>query len=75
MVTMEAEALKVPIIETDIKGAQLLRDYNGHIIENSEEGILKGMHDFMDGKVSAMNIDFEQYNKKAVDEFYSIFSD
>ena len=73
MVTMEADALNVPIIQTDIKGAQLLRDYNGHIVENSEEGILKGMHDFMDGKVSAMNIDFEEYNKKAVEEFYSIF--
>ena len=73
MVTMEADALKVPIIQTDIKGAQMLRDYDGHIVENSEEGLLKGMHDFMDGKVCAMNIDFEEYNKKAVEEFYSIF--
>ena len=41
--------------------------------ENSEEGLLKGMHDFMEGKVRVMNIDFEKYNQSAVEEFHSIF--
>ena len=44
----------------------------GYIIENSEEGILQGMHDYMDGKVHAMNIDFEEYNQEAIKEFYSL---
>ena len=72
MVLMEAEALDVPAIATDISGVQMLREYNGHIVENSEDGILQGMHDYIDGKVHTMCIDFEQYNRKALDEFYSI---
>lgn len=72
MVLMEAEALEVPVIATDICGMQMLREYNGHIVENSEEGILQGMHDYMDGKVHVMGVDFEEYNKKALNEFYSI---
>ena len=72
MVIMEAEALEVPVIATDICGMQMLREYNGHIVENSEEGILQGMHDYMDGKVHVMGVDFEEYNKKALNEFYSI---
>ena len=72
MVLMEAEALDVPIIATDIGGVQMLREYNGHIVENSEDGILQGMHDYMDGNVHTMGIDFEDYNRKALDEFYSI---
>ncbi len=74
MVTMEAEALKVPIIATDICGVQMLRKYNGYIVENSEEGILQGMHDYMDGKVNTMDIDFEEYNKEAIEDFCSILS-
>lgn len=72
MVLMEAEALNVPVFATDISGVQMLREYNGYIVENSEDGILQGMHDYMDGKVHVMNIDFEEYNKKALEEFYSI---
>ena len=72
MVIMEAEALEVPVIATDICGMQMLREYNGHIVENSEEGILQGMQDYMDGKVHVMGVDFEEYNKKALNEFYSI---
>lgn len=72
MVLMEADALDVPVIATDIGGVQMLRKYQGYIIENSEEGILQGMHDYMDGKVHAMNIDFEEYNQEAIKEFYSL---
>ncbi len=72
MVLMEADALDVPVIATDIGGVQMLRKYQGYIIENSEEGILQGMHDYMDGKVHTMNIDFEEYNQEAIKEFYSL---
>jgi len=72
MVLMEAEALNVPAIATDIGGVQMLRKYNGHIVENSEDGILQGMHDYLDGKVHTMGIDFEEYNKEAIEDFCSI---
>ena len=72
MVIMEADTLHVPIIATDIIGTQWMRDYGGHIVEASQEGILQGLNDFMNGDVELLNIDYEQYNRDAVDEFYSL---
>ena len=74
MVIMEADTLKVPIIATDIVGTQWMRDYGGYIVETSEKGIYKGLNDFMDGKVDLLNIDYEEYNRKAIEEFYSVLS-
>ena len=72
MVLMEADTLNVPVLVTDIIGTQWTRDYGGTIVENSEEGILNGLYDFMNGKEERLNIDFEGYNKNAVEEFYSV---
>ena len=69
MVIMEADAFDIPIIATDITGTQWTKDFGGYIVENSEEGILKGMHDYAQGKVNALGIDYEEYNRNAVDEF------
>ena len=71
MVIMEADTLNVPIVATDIVGTQWMKDYGGHIVEDSQEGILKGLNDFMNGDVGLLNIDYERYNKDAVDEFLS----
>ena len=72
MVIMEADTLNIPIIATDITGTQWMKDYNGYIIDNSQEGILQGMYDFIDGKVNTLSIDYEEYNKQAVQEFIDI---
>ena len=72
MVLMEADTLNVPVMATDVVGTQWIRDYGGHIVENSEEGILDGLYDFMNGKVKKLNIDYEEYNEDAVKDFYSI---
>lgn len=72
MVIMEADTLNIPIIATDIIGTQWMRDYDGYIVDNSQEGILQGMYDFMDGKVNTLGIDYEEYNKQAVQEFIDI---
>ncbi|MCQ2964230.1 MAG: CDP-glycerol glycerophosphotransferase family protein [archaeon] len=72
MVIMEADTLNIPIIATDITGTQWMKDYNGHIVDNSQEGILQGMYDFIDGKVNTLGIDYEEYNKQAVQEFIDI---
>ena len=73
MVIMEADTLNVPIIATDIVGTQWMRDYGGNIVDDSEEGILQGMYDYMEGNVNPkLNIDYEEYNKKAVEEFLKI---
>ena len=41
-------------------------------MENSKEGILQGMYDYMEGKVKPMQIDSDKYNEIAKNEFYSI---
>ena len=72
IVILEADTLGVPVIATDIYGTQWVKDYGGHLVDNSQEGILKGMHEFMDGNVSTMDMDYEEFNRNAVNEFYSI---
>ena len=74
MVIMEADTLSVPVIATDVVGVQWMRDYNGYLVENSDEGILQGMYDFMNGKVSTLDIDYEKYNQEAIEDFYSILN-
>ena len=72
MVIMEADAFDIPVIATDITGTQWMKEYGGYIVENSEDGILQGMYDFTNGKVNALGIDYEEYNKNAIDEFLKI---
>ena len=67
-----ADAFDIPVIATDINGTQWMRDYGGYINENSEERILRGMHDFSQGNVDALGIDYEKYNEKAIEEFLEI---
>lgn len=72
MVLMEADTLDIPIISTDIDATREMGEYGGHLVENSAEGILQGMYDFVNGDVDCLNSDFEKYNKLAVEEFYKI---
>lgn len=72
MVIMEADTFDIPVIATDINGTQWMKDYGGYIVENSEEGILKGMYDFSQGKVNPLGIDYDEYNKNAIEEFLKI---
>ena len=72
MVLMEADTLCIPMISTDIESARAMGDYAGVIVENSEEGILKGMKDFVSGNIACKNSDFEKYNEMALDEFLEL---
>lgn len=72
MVIMEADAFNIPVIATDIVGTQWMKEYGGVLVENSEEGILKGMQDVSQGKIRSLGIDYDEYNKNAVDEFLNI---
>ena len=69
---MEADCIDVPILATDIVGTQYLKKYGGYTVENSEEGILQGLYDFMDGKINPLKVNWEEYDEKAIEEFYSI---
>lgn len=72
---LEADALGIPSMSTDIVGPQgFMREFGGYLVEPSEEGLINGMKAFMEGKVKAMNVDYDQYNKRAVAQFESLFN-
>ena len=74
LVLLEADALGVPCICTEMDGPkELLNKYGGTMVKNSAEGILAGIKLFEEGKVPAMNIDFDEYNKQAIFEFEGLF--
>lgn len=75
LVLLEAESLGIPCVGTDVTGSgDFLKRYGGYVVENSAEGLYRGMCDFRDGKVSTMGISFENYNKVSVEKFNSLFS-
>ena len=44
------------------------------MVPPSVNGIYNGMIAFTDGKVGIMNVDYEQYNKLAAEEFEKLIS-
>lgn len=72
IVIMEADTLNVPVIATDVVGTQWLRDYGGNLVENSQDGILDGMHEFMKGNIDTLNIDYDEFNREIINDFYSL---
>ena len=69
MVAMEANTLNVPIISTDIAGSKWINDNGGNLVPNSENGLLQGMYDFMNGNVSDFDYDYQAHNEKVINEF------
>ena len=69
---IEADSIDIPVLATDIVGTQIFKEYGGYTVENSNEGLLQGLYDFMEGKINPLNVDWEEYDKKAIEEFYSI---
>ena len=73
LVLAEGDICRIPVISTDIDGPRyFMKENGGHLVENSTEGIYKGMCDLLDGKVKVMNVDYEAYNANALNQFYSL---
>jgi CDP-glycerol glycerophosphotransferase len=72
MTLFEAMILKKPIIATDIIGNRSVLEHRlGLLVENSEEGLEKGMLDFLEKKYIEDKIfDYEIYNREALEMFY-----
>jgi CDP-glycerol glycerophosphotransferase len=73
MTLLEAMILKKPIIATDIVGNRsVLEGRPGHLVENSEEGLVQGMQSFLQEQYKDDKIfDYKKYNKHALGMFYS----
>ena len=75
LVLAEADILGLPVISTDIPGPRgFMLEHGGTLVDNSEEGLLRGMELLHDGKVPMLEIDYDIYNQLAVEEFESLLS-
>ncbi len=73
LVIAEADILRKPVVATNIVGpTTFMKKYGGTLVENSEDGIYKGLELLYENKVNSMNIDFEKYNKDAIKEFENL---
>ena len=71
----EADIVGLPVISTNVIGPRgFLGENRGTLVENSEEGLYIGMKSLLNNEVLNMNINYEEYNKKAIKEFYDIIN-
>lgn len=71
---LEADCLGIPSCVTDCYGTrEFSTQSSGYVVENSEKGILQGMYDYMNGKISVLKIDYDEYYKQACREFQELF--
>lgn len=76
IVIAEADILNKPVICTDIDGPRkFMKDNKGTIVENNEEGIYNGLKLLLDNKVKLMNVDYDKYNKEAMNQFEKMLKD
>lgn len=70
LVLVEADVLGLPVISTNITGPRtFMLENHGYLVDDSTEGILQGMYDFMEGKVKKMQVDYERYNQQTIQKF------
>lgn len=76
MTIMEALILKKPVISTNITGPkEFLEQGYGHLVDDSEEGLLEGITKFYNGQLGDLKeFDAEKFNQNALSEFYKIIN-
>ncbi len=73
LVIAEADILGVPAISTDITGPRtFMKKNNGVLVENSDKGVENGFRLLLDGKVPLLTTDYAEYNRQAIEAFYSV---
>lgn len=73
IVLLEALILGVPVITTDIPGPRsIVDDGYGLIVDNSRDGLTKGMQQFLNGtRFSERKFDYKEYQQNALNMFYN----
>lgn len=74
LVLAEADILGVPCFSTNIAGPRgFMEKYGGLLVADSQKGLADGMRACLAGKIAAkLDIDYEQYNKEAIEQFESL---
>lgn len=73
LVMVEADILGLPVISTNILGPRnFLLENKGKLVDNDTNGLFEGMKELLNDKISVMNVDYEEYNKRAVSDFESL---
>ena len=69
----EADTLHKPVISTEINGPKdLMAEYGGMTVPVSAKGIYQGLTAFTEGRVPLLNIDGEEFNRRAAQQFESL---
>lgn len=75
LVLAEADILGLPVVSTDIPGPRgFLKQHGGTLVEDSVDGIYKGMEMLYNGLVPPMYVDYEMHNRNAINEFEQLFA-
>jgi len=71
LILLEAMILGKPILAADIDGVNALLRENayGHLVQNSVEGLARGMLDFIEKGMDVPAFDVEKYQRNALDDF------
>ena len=74
LVLAEADILDIPCFSTRVTGpTQFMEKYGGLLVEDSTEGIEKGLRMCLEGEVpKKLSINYEEYNKEAIAQFESL---
>jgi CDP-glycerol glycerophosphotransferase len=50
-----------------------MKENGGFIVDDSEEGLVYGMNQALQGKVRKMKVDYKKYNNTALKQFEELF--
>ncbi|MES2474370.1 MAG: CDP-glycerol glycerophosphotransferase family protein [Verrucomicrobiota bacterium] len=71
LVLLEAMMLSRPIVCADIEVCRgVVENRSGLLVENSVDGLYQGMLDFLAGRITVRQVDFEHYQETAMEMFY-----
>lgn len=73
LVLIEADTLGKPIVSTNIVGpSTFMNEHGGVLVDNSTEGVEKGLKLLYEKNVKPLGVDYEEYNKDALEKFYQL---
>ncbi len=76
VVFVESQVLNLPIITTDVSDSKKdIKGKFGIVVENSENGVYKGMKEFLDKGIKTKKFNPEEYNQEIAEKVRKIIND